>query len=760
MTSFSNRGPTPQSLAGIDVTAIGAFGTGDLALNEVLWGAVAVANFSGTSMATPVTAGNLALMYDAWHERTGEWPTAEQARNLLMASAHDQNNDVFVQGAGLVNADTGTDIAAGLAGVRTTPSDWSVGDYRGTEYPAFVHIIGPGGSDTQEFTIHDDRASGSPVDVEVSADEFTQSGSTDYSFTTLDASQSHGAFPIPDYVIRIDGDIPAGTDLISVRMARPYDQFDPELSLDAPFNFFELDIEDWTDRNGDGDFWDDANGNGKVDVGETDTGENNGVNYDGNVGPTQETRMHDPLDRMTDGLLISLYHFGQTAEVPTTDFDLIVEYWDRTDWGWLTLGAAPGPIAAGGSATFEATVDVPADAPLGVYEGAIRVASGDHVQTIPVTVDGRRRRTGHRVRRHAVAGRPLRQRAGRQPDERVLAARDGRLAVLRVRRRGRLAAVGRHELHGRLDRVGRRRLRHRHGRPRADRGRLQRRTTRLRYGPYALDIVGRSQNTLVGFSGYWTFQTASGGAAEMIAAPIRDGLHEVLLHHVIGDVPALDEATLDEPFSGSVGVVHRRPEQHRGRPGRLAGRCHDLVRDRPERPYGRWVRPERAGHDARDRAPGRPERPIDGVVLDDRGDLTRRAARGDASANSDDESDIDLYVYDPDGNLVGASFTPTDDERVEIFFPVDGTYRIDVHGFAVLDGSDDFDLTINAVQGTDVTVTGLASSIPAGGSDTFEVAWSVAGKPAGVYQGFVMLGPTGAPGLFRIPLEITVPEAP
>jgi hypothetical protein len=78
---------------------------GSIALNEVLWGAIATALFSGTSMATPVTAGNLALIYDAWHERTGEWPTAEEARNLLMASAHDQAYDVFVQGAGLVNAD-------------------------------------------------------------------------------------------------------------------------------------------------------------------------------------------------------------------------------------------------------------------------------------------------------------------------------------------------------------------------------------------------------------------------------------------------------------------------------------------------------------------------------------------------------------------------------------------------------------------------------------------------------------------------------
>ena len=141
-------------------------------------------------------------------------------------------------------------------------------------------------------------------------------------------------------------------------------------------------------------------------------------------------------------------------------------------------------------------------------------------------------------------------------------------------------------------------------------------------------------------------------------------------------------------------------------------------------------------------------------------DIAHGALLEITTANSADQSDIDLYVYGPDGELVATSLTPTDEERVEIRFPVDGTYRIDVHGWQVVDGTDEFDLTINAVQGIDVTVTGLAPSIVAGGSDIFEIAWSTAGKPAGTYQGVVLLGPTGAPGLFRIPLEITVPAGP
>ena len=49
--------------------------------------------------------------------------------------------------------------------------------------------------------------------------------------------------------------------------------------------------------------------------------------------------------------------------------------------------------------------------------------------------------------------------------------------------------------------------------------------------PYILDTVGGSPNTNLG-GGIWAFDTASGGAEDIVAAPAQEGLHAVALHQV------------------------------------------------------------------------------------------------------------------------------------------------------------------------------------------------------------------------------------
>ena len=194
-----------------------------------------------------------------------------------------------------------------------------------------------------------------------------------------------------------------------------------------------------------------------------------------------------------------------------------------------------------------------------------------------------------------------------------------------------------------------------------------------RYGPYGLETVGRSVNTNDG-AGRRTFQTSSGGRRSASSHPCA-------------------RASTRCSSTTSFGPRRRRRavQRHAGCRGAGSGAIVAppdgspvSVTLRAECPSTGWSRTRSAFRhhdDARDDAPGRSERPVDGLVLHDARHHPRGAARR-VDRQHRPGSDIDLYVYGPDGALVGASFSPTDTESVSILFPEDGTYRIDVHGFA------------------------------------------------------------------------------
>lgn len=746
--SWSNRGPGARNTTGADVVATGAFGTGDLSLNQVLWGAIATADFGGTSMSAPVAAGNLALMYQAWYERTGSWPTFDQARALLMGTAKNIDHDVWTQGGGLVNSDEGTDVAGGHGGVYVTPEAWSVGDYRGVEYPAFANIIGPGGSDVQTFTIHNTGAQ--DMRIALDARIFKLINTHDYSFTSLDQSLDHGSFTTPDYAFRIDKDIPKATDLLMVRVTIPHNQFDPDENLSEPFSNWRVHLQNWTDLNGDRAFWDDLNGNGKVDLGgEMQVGEYIRFTYGYDMGPTQQARISNPLERMDDGILLTFRHRNRVSSVPTTDLTVEASYWQWTRWSWIDYGEEKKlNVPAGGTVSFDALIKVPPNTPYGMYEGEIIVQADDNEVVIPVTVAVAATGTSF------IFG-DTNYKNGQTPlydNERVFGYTDYSWRAESGDWRffwtdvpdGSLPAEGTSYLV--VDNAWMS--------PGTDIDTLVLGPTldgfspSPRYGPYTLEQVGRSVYTNIG-SGRWLFQTSTGGPREIISAVAQEGLHGIFLHQV-----RVDGAVLDEPFAGSVGLVNLDPGMVFG-----TGSGSADVTISSEIELGGFV--------AEGFGLGGPATTTGTVLQDDPNDPSTASfvttvnidhgAMLEVDTCCTAGADIDLFVYDPDGQLVGSSTTPTDEEHVSILFPEDGLYTIAVHGWSVPGGSTPFDLTINAVQGYDVTVSNLPPSIPAGGSGTLAVNWDTTGFAPGTYYGLILMGPAEAPGLFQIPVEITVP---
>ena len=124
--------------------------------------------------------------------------------------------------------------------------------------------------------------------------------------------------------------------------------------------------------------------------------------------------------------------------------------------------------------------------------------------------------------------------------------------------------------------------------------------------------------------------------------------------------------------------------------------------------------------------------------------------------------DLDLYiVYDANNDgqftsaeIVASSAGADGNESVTLIKPDDGNYQAWVQGFSVA-GTPTFPLTIDPVQGTDLTVSGLpAGALPAGTPVTIHVAFSKAMTSGQDYFGELQLGPPTAPGALSVPIKV------
>ncbi len=258
---WSNRGPGAVGSVGIHIAADGAYAAGAVPLNIVADGLLSNGTWGGTSRATPVVAGGLALVYQAFREKHGRWPTWEEARAILMAGARYAAYDPLVMGAGILDVTDAVKMAAGKHGVYALPADWAAGSYRGTRYPAFAKLVAPGEVATTTITLH--NPSPQPIDLALSAQTLRRIGSHEAVLRT-DATQASGQGRTPDYLMPIDRSwLPGETELMVVRGRVPFEQFDIN-GDNTPENTIALAVLQHTDVNGDGKLWDDRNGNGVV----------------------------------------------------------------------------------------------------------------------------------------------------------------------------------------------------------------------------------------------------------------------------------------------------------------------------------------------------------------------------------------------------------------------------------------------------------------------------------------------------------------
>ncbi len=787
---YSNRGPNGLGQIKPQVLCIGNSATGAAPLNlsfspmtHFYDGQTAWEQFGGTSQAAPMCAGVLATVQQAYKARTGQWPTYQQSAALLMNGADNIYYDVLTQGAGRANADRSTKIAAGLAGASVSPSQWNAGDYRGQTYEAFAHIMFPGTTSSQAFSVANGSAA-SPVSMTVTGKYLVKISEVITNLTTLPVSQE-SVYNIrkPDYLWRIDQMIPQDTVLMEINVASPYAQYsfgDPGSAASQQArgdNDFYAHVYDWTDWNGNSTLWTDNNSNGVVDAGELDepatnplTGEvDNRVSLEMNAFNNSfistnddQVRVQRPLQRMTDGLWLGLIHRVRNAAQPTTTLQIRYSFYKFIDWPWLTPSVTTLVAPPSSTVSFTATLRVPADTKIGIYEGELVVSDrskGSTVDTIvPVVVNV------------AASGATFSY-SNPNGSNQILdngrvyggydwrgngwyAQGDWRIFFTDVPDTTPIAANSRFLVQASwvytptdIDILA-------YG-PAAHETTNQISTSIV--GPYNLAPTGSSPSTVhsTGTGSAYTFRTSSGAAREMITARLQTGLNEFMFHNVLYNGPASGE-----PYTFTVGTAGVSPASIStlttartlaipmtfvasvDMPDGLQGMAFGL--SAPQVYNDQYVNTDASNTYT--------------FQVNHAGLLTVQTEAISSVAGYD--LDLFLEQHSSAGWIwVGQSSGASADEMIQVQLPSDGQYRATVFGYNVPGPGSTYRMTIDAVQGTDVTITGLpVGTISAGATVSFtanlrNMTWK------GMRKGIVFVGPTGSPTTFSVPITVTRPVA-
>lgn len=772
--SWSDRGPTAMGDVGVHILANGAWGAGDMPLNETLDGWNSWEVWGGTSKSSPTAAGNLALVYQAFKQREGRWPTNLEARGILVAGADQAYNDTFTEGSGTLNALDSVRLAAGLAGGYVEPDNFAFGDYRGVEYDVFAKIMHQGQTLSKEFTVHNP----SPAAVTYTLrDEWpVRIGEKKIELTSKNQSLEEGDANRADYLIDITNMIPAGTQLVYARLALPFEQFEPQddyrLSNNAQWR---LNVLDWTDINGDGNLWTDLNSNGVVNCAggfgsaacELDQGEYIRFGYGYNSGTSVAQSVKLPLERMHDGIFIAIRHRNKVATVPVSNLKIALEFYKMADFPWLTTDATL-TVPAGGDATFTATMKVPPLAGIGAYAAAIRLNDGVQDINVPIALNvaafstdfmfGGPPESPSTYDNGAVFGYfdwSWRAESGDwrfyfvdAPDS----TPDGTRYLIDTRWSGEKTdldtvimvptqdcfsnGVGCNFPWSSFP-----------GDPSV-------------YGPYTLEPQDGSSRNNAG-AGVWRWETSTDGPREIVSAPAKPGLSLIALQNVM-----FDGSDTEEAFTGQVGTIRVEPNTvdlfvGNATSGVLPVTVQSSLPmvDLQVEGFGMSVPMTQTLTQVQDN-------PDDPSTASHKIPLTlNHAARLEVRTDSDVQSDLDLFVlYDFNGDgqfdftseIMGSSTTSTAQEYVNLLTPPDGNYLIAVHGWNAAEGQP-FTLWINAVQGNALQAT----DVPPGPYQpntpiTFNVAWTLpaplmAGEEA---FGVILAGPPGAQAALEIPVRL------
>jgi subtilisin family serine protease len=361
---WSARGPTSTGEPKPDVVDVGAFGfTDQTTFTGYGNGTSSYTVFGGTSMATPVTAGAVALIIEEYRKtHGGATPAPDIVKAMLASTATDLSYDQFTQGAGRV--DVWNAIAAAAEGHDShlpnrfylySSASWdSAKALLSNSWPInlqtpipstssvsanwYAGIVQPGTSASTTFDI---QQASHPT-----AQAFTYTLiSTTTSRYTANSTVTWVQIPISS--------IPANADLMKVTLVYHFSDFVNATSWDKR-NLLLAQIYDTQ--------FDSAGDISRI---------TNGAPYS----TTSELIVGRPLHKFQGTPAVRIVKQGPSTEIA---FELVFRYYARSSWSWVTLS----PTAN----SLKATITVPSGTGPGVYGGFIAVSDNGSETLIPVSV--------------------------------------------------------------------------------------------------------------------------------------------------------------------------------------------------------------------------------------------------------------------------------------------------------------------------------------------------------------------------------------
>ena len=391
IASWTDRGPNSQGRMDPDIVAVGWSATGDKTLNEVTDANLATTSWSGTSLATPVAAGLMALVHQAFVEEYGGIPDSQIVRDLVMSTSMDLGYDPNTQGAGWFDAGRAVRTIQGENDTWIVqPAALMAGDNEGIHRSAGINWILPGNSSTHSVNIT--NPSNSPIVIQASPKTMVPVSHVVHDFNVntsngwdgYQSSRPDFAFPVILHGNNSTWGVGNET-MLRARAAMSPGGFDGDQNLQSE-NRPHLRFYRWNDTDGDGIFFDDLNNDTYVADGEWDSGDQFvELTTHSYASPQVEVRVGNPWEIECDGIiLVGWMENVRTSIVDPVPIQIDITGFTHDDDPWITLNSNSITLPAHSTEVLNVTVTAPSTAIPGLHMTQIVLNSTNHSWKLPV----------------------------------------------------------------------------------------------------------------------------------------------------------------------------------------------------------------------------------------------------------------------------------------------------------------------------------------------------------------------------------------